>query len=62
MRSYEQLVKMEKAKFEKICKYVLSDLTAVYLTARLIRVSRYHRSNCRVFFNVCPDKNLTDGS
>ena len=53
---------MEKAKFEKICKYVLSDLTGVYLTARLIRVSRYHRSNCRVFFNVCPDKNLTDGS
>ena len=39
MRSYEQLVKMEKAKFEKICKYVLSDLTAVYLTGRLIRVS-----------------------
>ena len=23
---------------------------------------RYHRSNCRVFFNVCPDKSLTDGS
>ena len=33
MRSYEHLVKMEKAKFENICKYVLSDWTGVYVTA-----------------------------